>query len=74
MEEVGFIEIGKRETANRAESSAFLPESRLPFVFSQEEEFPACESPPLPAGNPFCLTHSHPDVSAKEERCYKERL
>lgn len=71
---MGFIGTGKGEIGNEAESVAFLPESRLAFVLSQEEEFPACESPPLPAGNPFCLTHSHPDASAKEERCYKERL
>ncbi|KAK4825514.1 hypothetical protein QYF61_000027, partial [Mycteria americana] len=41
----------------------------------QEEEFAACygsENPPPPAGNPFCLTHSHPDANAKVERCYKE--
>jgi len=76
MEGVGFLEIAKRETANQEEYPAFLPESKLAFVSSQEEEFTACygsESPPPPAGNPFCLTHSHPAANAKEERSYKER-
>lgn len=78
MERVGFLEIVTKETANQAEHPAFLPESRLAFLFfSQEEECTlsyGSESPPPPARNPFCLTHSHPDANAKEERCYKERL
>lgn len=77
MEGVGFLEIVMKETANQAEHPAFLPESRLAFFFSQEEEFTlsyGSESPLPPARNPFCLTHSHPDAIAKEERCYRERL
>lgn len=67
--------------ANQAEDPAFLPQSMLAFVFSQQEEFTACYGSTIPAaeekdllltGNPFCLTHSHPDGNAKEERRYQE--
>lgn len=67
--------------ANQAEDPAFLPQSMLAFVLSQQEEFTACYGSTAPAveekdllqtGNPFCLTHSHPDGNAKEERRYQE--
>lgn len=61
MEGVGFLEIVMKETANQAEHPAFLPESRLAFFFSQEEEFTlsygsASPLPPLlpDSQSPWC--------------------
>lgn len=74
----------KAETKERKSSTriSISHQKHASFVFSQEEEFTASygsaglaaeeKDPLLPAGNPFCLTHSHPDANVKEERRHWE--
>lgn len=61
-------EVGKREKTTQVEYPAFLLKSRVVFVLARRRssECPTTVKAPLLAGNPFCLTHSHPDANAKE--------
>lgn len=78
----GIFRNGKQIDGKSSTRPIFSRQKHASFVFSQEEEFTASygsaglaaeeKDPLLPAGNPFCLTHSHPDANVKEERRHWE--